>query len=227
MTSGFPLRRVGAICAALALLGATACNDEAPSGETTQGAPQAEVQTSEEPGNPMLEPEFGDDETVALPIGLISPPGYDWEVYDSAEGNNPERPHGQQVARTEAFGCQDYISIMQTVPMVTEDPAESAIEYLLSLDRSQHGSPAFRNPLATSGLRVADIEHEGDTVTVNVTGTVASSSVCQSWQILKQLETTARAATGAQSAELLLDGDPMSGALGLEDPGELTIHRLD
>lgn len=227
MTPGFPLRRLGAICAALTLLGVAACDNETPSDNQTESAPQVEEQASEDPGNPMLEPEFGDDETVALPIGLISPPGYDWEVYDSADDYDPDQPHGQQVARTEAFGCQDYISIVQTVPMVTEEPAESAIEYLLSLDRSQHGSPAYSNPLATSGLNVADIEYDGDTVTVNVTGTVASSSVCQSWQILKQLETTARAATGAQSAEVLLDGNSLAGALGLEDSGQLAIHRLD
>lgn len=227
MTSGISLRRLGAIGAALTLLGVTACDDETPSSNPTEGAPEAEEQASEEPGNPMLEPEFGDDETVALPIGLISPPGYDWEVYDSADDDSPEQPHGRQVARTEAFGCQDYISIMQTVPMVTEEPAEAAIEYLLALDRSQHGSPAFSNPLATSGLSVADIEHDSDTVTVNVTGTVASSSACESWQILKQLETTARAATGAQNAEVLLDGNPLAGALGLEDSGQLRIHRLD
>lgn len=207
------------------LFGVSACDDQ-PS-EQADAAPETTDQTSEDPGNPLLEPEFDDDETVALPIGLISPPGYDWEIYDSEQADGPEQPHGRQVARTEAFGCDDYISIVQTVPMVTEEPGESALEYLISLERTQYGSPAFLNPLASSGLTVTDVDQEGETVTVSLTGTVVSSSVCQSWQILKQVETTARAATGAQQAEVLLDGSPLAAQLGLEDVGQLTIHRLD
>ena len=225
MTSAFRLRTATALCAAVAVMGTSACGDQA--SEQDDELPQAEDQEAEDSTNPILEPDYDDDETVALPIGLVSPAGYDWEIYDPEDESSPEQPHGRQVARTETFGCQDYISVVQTVPIVTEDPGEAALEYLTSLDRTQHGSPEFLNPLASSGLGVTEVDHDGDTVTINLTGTVASNSVCQSWQILKQIETTARAATGAQSAEILLEGSPLAAQLGLEDPGELSIDALD
>lgn len=211
--------------AAVVLVGVSACGTDAP--EQADATDDVEEQAPDAPENPMLEPEYDDDETVALPIGMVSPAGYDWEIYDSEDGISPDQPHGQQVARTEAFGCQDYISLVQTVPLVTDNPGESALEYLISLERTQHGNPAFLNPLASSSLQVTGVDHEGETVTVNLTGAAASTSVCQSWQMLKQIETTARAATGAQTAEILLDGSPLAAQLGLEDSGQLSIHSLD
>ncbi len=174
----------------------------------------------------MPEPQYDSDETVALPVGLISPAGYDWEVYEEDVDYTPDTPHGRQLARTEQFGCQDYISLVETVPVVTDNPAETALEYLLTLDRTTHGNPAFNNPLAASGFEVTDVEQEGSTVTVHLTGFANSSSSCQSWQMLKQIETTARAASGAEQVEILLDGAPLAEQLGLEDPGPLAIHRL-
>lgn len=227
MTSGPSLRVAVSVFAALALFGISACDDGSVDDEpNTEGAEQDSAE-EDVPDNPLPEPAFDDDETIALPLGLVSPPGFDWENYDSDDDFQPERPHSHQIARTDMFGCQDYISVMQSVPMVTENPTESALEYLLSMDTTQHGDPAFLNPLASSDLEVTDVEHGEDTVTVHLTGLAASADVCQSWQILKQIETTARAATGAQEAEVLLDDMPLAGQLGLDDSSPLTIHGLE
>ncbi|NDK32655.1 hypothetical protein FH975_12885 [Nesterenkonia sp. Hz 6-5] len=228
MTSVPTFRGVFSAFAVLTLFGLSACNGDSGGGEGADGQDTDQDAAEEEvPDNPLPEPEFDDDETVALPLGLVSPPGYDWEIYDSSDEFEPDQPHSHQVARTEMFGCQDYISVMQSVPMVTENPTESALEYLLSMDTSQHGSPAFLNPLATSGLEVTDVEHADDTVTVSLTGAPGSTDVCQSWQMLKQIETTARAATGAQEAVILLDDVPLASQLGLDDTAPLAIHSLD
>ncbi|GFZ79437.1 GerMN domain-containing protein [Nesterenkonia alkaliphila] len=228
MTSAFSLRAAAAAFSAAALFGLTACESgpAQPDPDSPEAEGEAPAQSEEIPENPMPEPEYDSDDTVALPVGLISPAGYDWEVYGEDADYAPETPHGRQVARTEQFGCQDYISVLETVPVVTDNPAEAALEYLLSLERTTHGSPAFRNPLAASGFEVTGVENTGSAVTVNLTGFANSSTSCQSWQLLKQIETTVRAASGNQQVEILLDGAPLAGQLGLEDPGPLTIHRL-
>jgi hypothetical protein len=227
MTSGPSLRAAVSAFAVLALFGISACDDDSADNESEPEGGDQEAAEQDLPDNPLPEPAFDDDETVALPIGLISPPGYDWEIYESDEEYRPDQPHSHQVARTDMFGCQDYISVMQTVPIVTEDPTTSALEYLLAMDTSQHGDPAFLNPLASSGLEVTGAEYDGDVVTVSLTGSAESTSICQSWQMLKQIEATARAATGAQEAEVLLDEVPLSAQLGLEETSPLTIHNLD
>ena len=227
MTSGSSLRVALSAFAVLALFGASACDNDSSADDSDSQQDESDASEGDVPDNPLPEPGFDDDETVALPLGLISPPGYDWEIYDADDDGDPEQPHSYQIARTDMFGCENYISVMQTAPMVTEDPTESALEYLLSMDTAEHGNPAFFNPLASSGMEVTGVEHSDDTVTVNLTGAPGSTSICQSWQMLKQIETTARAATGAQQAEVLLDDVPLATQLGLEDTSPLAIHRLD
>ncbi|TLP78968.1 hypothetical protein [Nesterenkonia sphaerica] len=226
MISGPSLRARVSAFAVLALFGVAGCGGDSDDGdpETEDGQEAAEDDFGDDP---LPEPEFDDDETVALPIGLVSPAGYDWEIYDADDPARPDQPHNHQIARTEMFGCENYISVMRTVPMVTDDPTTSALEYLSSMDTSQHGDPAFLNPLASSGLDVAGAEYDGERVTVHMTGTPGSTDVCQSWQLLRQIETTARAATGAREAEVLVDEVPLSAQLGLEDRGPVTIHTLD
>lgn len=225
MTSS--LLRSSSLAAVLIALLGTACSS--PDSGSESGGEQTEAPVADEvPENPMPEPEFGDDDTVALPIGLVSPPGYDWGIYDLDDPDSPEQPHRSQVARTEAFGCENHISIMATVPVVTDNPAETALDYLLTDSAGNHGDPAFFNALATSGLEVESVETDDDGVTVHLSGIPTSSGYCQSWQIVKQIETTARAATGATSAEVLLEGQSLAAQLGLEDgDAPLTIHSLN
>lgn len=231
-----PLRQAGAAAAAALFL--TGC--------TWGGGEQAEDDT---PQNTIPQPEYEGDDTVRLPIAMISPAGHSEgppigedgtlegtdapgapvdqqgnELFDS----DPQQTHQTEIARTDVFGCQDTISVVQTVPMVTDDPAHTALEYLISDPLYYHGEPAFINALSASeDLSVEAVGTEGDTVTVELSGDPASRSECESWQILSQIETTARVATGATYSEVLLDGEPLAQELGLVETSEpLVIHEI-
>lgn len=114
--------------------------------------------------------------------------------------------------------------MIQTVPMVTDDPAQTALEYLINDPLYYHGDPAFSNPLSVSEtLAVESVETDGGTVTVELSGEASSRSECESWQILTQLETTARVATGADDSEVLIDGIPLHEELDLP-PAETPLE---
>lgn len=231
-----PVRRAGAVVALSLLL--TGC--------TWGGEENAE---EEVPENTIPQPEYENDDTVRLPIGMVSPAGHSEGAPLGEDGtlegteapgapvdedgnqlfeSDPQQTHQTEIARTDTFGCGDTISVVQTVPMVTEDPAQTALEYLINDPLFYHGDPAFINPLAVSeDLAVESVEADGDTVTVELTGDPASRSECESWQILTQLETTARIATGATYSEVLLDGAPLAQELGLMEPETpVEIHEI-
>ncbi len=191
---------------------------------------ETEQEQTEDTGSSIPQPEYDADDSVRLPLAMISPAEQSQDAPleedgslegSGAPGSPVEESNGQQaheieIARTEAFGCGDTLSVIQTVPMVTEDPAVAALEYLISDELYSHGSPAFGNPLSASDeLRVDSVELEGDTVTVQLSGETVTRSECESWQILTQIETTARAATGATGSEVLLEGQPLAEVLGL------------
>lgn len=193
-------------------------------------SPETEQEQTEETGSSIPQPEYDADDSVRLPLAMISPAAQSQdaplEEDGSLEGTGaPGSPveesdgheaHETEIARTETFGCGDTLSVIQTVPMVTEDPAVAALEYLISDELYSHGSPAFGNPLSASDdLSVDSVEVDGDTVTVQLSGEPVSRSECESWQILTQIETTARAATGATDSEVLLDDQPLAEVLGL------------
>lgn len=191
------LRRTRAVAACLALTVLLAgC-----------GPADTETEEAETPSNAMPQPEVDGDDTVRLPLAMLSPVVQD-----------PENTQEQEieVARTEPFGCGDTISVIQSVPMLTEEPAVAALEYLTSDELYSHGDPAFSNPLSASDeLSVESVELEDETVTVELSGQPTTTSECESWQILTQIETTARVATGATFSEVNLDGQPLAETLGL------------
>ncbi|MGJ9424488.1 GerMN domain-containing protein [Nesterenkonia halotolerans] len=192
---------------------------------------ETEQEQTEETGSSIPQPEYDADDSVRLPLAMISPAEQNQEAPLDEDGSlesseapgspveeesNGQQAHEIEIARTEAFGCGDTLSVIQTVPMVTEDPAVAALEYLISDELYSHGSPAFGNPLSASeDLSVDSVELEGDTVTVQLSGEAVTSSECESWQILTQIETTARAATGATDSEVRLEGQPLAEVLGL------------
>nr|WP_022872138.1 GerMN domain-containing protein [Nesterenkonia alba] len=236
--------RTAAAGTCLALL-LTACE----LGDTEQTDQQDDDTVTEEDEadtaeNPIPEPEYEDDDTVRLPIGLVSPAGHSEAAPigedGQLEGNQapgaapgtgaPQmRPHQTEIARSATFGCEDTISVVRTVPMVTEEPATSALEFLFADDSYEHGDPAFINALAvSSNLAVDNTELNGDTVTVELTGQPTVRSGCESWQLLKQIETTARLATGASRAEITVDGVSLAELLGLAtEDTPLEIYEIE
>lgn len=209
-------------------------------------------QTEEDgPANTIPQPEFEDDDTVRLPVAMVTPGGQsegaplgeDGTLEGTEapgapvdeEGNelfeaDPDQTHQIEVARTDQFGfdCQDTVSVIRTVPVVTDDPAKAALDYLISDPLFYHGDPAFINALAVSEtLTVESVETDGDTVSVELSGDPAPRSECESWQILAQVETTARVATGAEVSEVLLNGAPLAEELNLPPmEAPLEIHEV-
>ncbi|WP_106122423.1 GerMN domain-containing protein [Nesterenkonia sandarakina] len=195
------------------------------------GPSDPEPTEQEEPSNTMPQPEVEDDDSVRLPLAMVTPDGQSEAAPLDGEGTlegeqapgSPveETGAGQQtqqieIARTAPFGCGDTVSVVRSVPMVTEDPAVAALEFLIDDRLSSHGSPAFYNALAASEeLSVDSVEVEDDTVLVALSGEPVTTGECESWQILAQIETTARVATGAGESEVTVDGQPLAEVLGL------------
>lgn len=208
------------------------------------GPSDPEPTEQEEPSNTMPQPEFEDDDSVRLPLGMISPDGQSEAAPPEGEGTlegeqapgSPVEETGEaqqtqeiEIARTAPFGCGDTVSVVRSVPMVTEDPAVAALEFLVDDRLSSHGSPAFYNALAASeDLSVDSVEVEDDTVLVALSGEPVTTGECESWQILAQIETTARVATGASDSEVTVDGQPLAELLGLPaDREALQISQIE
>lgn len=225
-----------ASCALGAVLMTAACGGDGDSEADEPGSePSAEAPAAE---NPMPEPEYGDDETVQLPIGLVSPAGLSETAPIGADGRittdsataqwyGQSSPHQTEIARTETFGCGDTISVMRTVPMVTDDPAQTALEYLLAMEFVSYGDPELSNPLAIStDLTVDSVEVEDGVAVVSLTGEPLARDACETWRVAKQIETTARVATGAQSAEIRLGESTLNEHWGLDEAGPLEIAEV-
>ncbi|WP_146339887.1 hypothetical protein [Nesterenkonia sp. NBAIMH1] len=219
----------------------SACGGGQDDGSSSQGSGDQGSQ-EQEYDNPVPAPEYEDDDSVRLPLGFISPVGQNEAApledggigeADDAPGDpfqaQPEQsePHLTEIARTDAFGCEDRISVIQTVPMVVDDPAGAALEFLLEDQYGQHGSPEFVNALAVTDLSIESVEHSGGTVTVELSGQPPAAGGCQAWQVLKQIETTARMATGADEAEVLLEGASLAEQLGISEDSPLQINEIE
>lgn len=235
----WPHRRRRLVTAVLGVGLLTAACSPADSGDVESQEEEESAQQEQTQQNPIPEPEYASDDTVQLPIGMVSPAGHnqiapigeDGSIIED-QGNTADQqtgppPHQTEIARTATFGCGDTISVIQTVPVVTDDPAEAALEHLLSVDSVTHGEPAFSNPLAISdGVSVASVELADGQVTVTLEGEPAARDACETWQVAKQIETTARIATGADSAEIRLEDSTLSEHWGLEDDGPLQITEI-
>lgn len=232
-----PLRRHTVAAAALgAALLASACS---PEGSQNDEADSEGSQNEQAEQNPIPQPEYDSDDSVRLPIGLVSPPGHneiaplgeDGRISEvqgqEAFGQSGPSPHQTEIARTDAFGCGDTISVIQTVPMVTDDPGHAALDYLLSLESTTHGDPAFGNPMAVSeDLTVESVELDGDQVTVMLEGEPAARDSCETWRVAKQIETTARMATGADAVEIQLEDTTLAEYWGFGDDSPLQITEI-
>lgn len=220
------------------------------------GPADPEPQQDSAPRNTIPQPQFEADDSVRLPLAMVSPEGQsqaapldgettpeNWQSQEDGQATlqdeqapgippeeTPQVAQAQEIeiARTATFGCEDTVSVVQSVPMVTEDPAAAAIQFLIDDQLYSHGSPAFSNPLAGSEeLSVDSVDVEDDTVLVELSGEPETSGECESWQILTQIETTARVATGATYSEVSVDGQPLAEIFGLPvDQDPLQINEV-
>lgn len=219
-----------------AMLALSACSssDTPTTTEQSQDSEQ-QAESSEELQSVIPEPEYDGDDTVRLPLAMVASPeqlagaplddsGRISEVPEELAQANP--PHDEEIARSETFGCEDTISVIQTVPVVTEDPGYSAVEFLLGDGSRNVAQPVLTSAAAGSGLEVESVETDNGTVTVELSGEPMYGDVCSAAQLIRQVEVTARAATGSSSAEILLDDTPLAELMGVDEDSPLTITEI-
>lgn len=229
MTSRRSARLLGVFACAATLLVAGCGPDSGDADGTQEGAEG----TDETPENALPEPEHEGDDTVRIPLGMVSPEGHDQAAPIDEDGRvTVDEITGDvqqtEIARSAPFGCEDTVSVIRSVPVVTDDPTRTAMEFLVQDQYYYHGEPEFRNPLAVSeGLTVDEVSVDDDLVSVELTGEPTVRSACESWQVHTQLDITARAASGASTSELTLDGVPLAQVLGIEpEPTPVTLREV-
>ena len=126
------------------------------------------------------------------------------------QGDFPPSITGHEVA------CGDLLVRRTSVPVRTEDPATTALNFLLHDEYYSHGDPPMTNSLALSeeDLTLEGIDVQGDTVTVRLTGDLVTRSHCESYRIRAQLHSTAADASDVQNARILLNGQDLDEQLG-------------
>lgn len=126
-------------------------------------------------------------------------------------GDFPPSITGHEVA------CGDLLIRRESVPVRTEDVPRTSLDFLLQDQYFSHGDPALTNSLALSeeGLTLEDIDVDGDTVTVRITGELVTRSQCESYRIRAQLHSTAADAAGVDQARILLNDVDLDEHLGL------------
>ena len=113
------------------------------------------------------------------------------------------------------FGCGD-VAVAVTSPSISfTDPVEGALRVLLENRTREIGQSGLSNALWQSRLEIDSIERMGNTVTVNLTGTLSMGGECDIPRVQLQLLLTAQQAAGGP-VDLMLNGKPLSEALSLK-----------
>ena len=113
------------------------------------------------------------------------------------------------------IGCGDSLVSRTTAPVTTTDIIKSSFEQLLSGKNQYIGQSGLYNALYQSDLTYASSTTAGDTVTVNLTGSLKLGGECDSPRVEAQLENTAKTAAGTTKAVINLNDKPLSESLSL------------
>lgn len=108
------------------------------------------------------------------------------------------------------IGCGDSIVATETPPVIYASQVEAAMSDLLTDQDAQHGQSGLVNTLSGSNLTFVSSFIEKDTVTVELTGELASGGVCEDPRIVAQLTYTAMVAAGTGEAKVLVNGTEVS-----------------
>ncbi|MFC0582856.1 hypothetical protein [Micrococcoides hystricis] len=166
-------------------------NKTAENGEDTGSTPTSSVAVE-------------DDGLTKLPLYLVGSAAYTAEYPDDS--------------RT-TLTCGEAMVLVNTVPVKTEEPVQTALEFLLGNEQYYHGEPQLLDPLKNlNDVTVKNVTTESDAVRVELSGTIVNPGWCQAAQLVAQLEMTAAAAAGGKTPTITLDGANVRQALGVEDP---------
>lgn len=113
----------------------------------------------------------------------------------------------------EEIGCGDSLVATYTEPVTFTDQLGTTMERLLADDDMQHGASGLYNALYQSELVFEAGSVDGDTVSVELSGTITLGGTCDAPRVAAQLEQAAETATGTGSANIFLNDRPLEEAL--------------
>ncbi|HPO58308.1 MAG TPA: hypothetical protein PLV53_05630 [Anaerolineaceae bacterium] len=110
-------------------------------------------------------------------------------------------------------GCGDsLIPVLVSVPE-GERPTPTALAALLDLSDPYYGESGLYNALAQSSLQVDSLDVDGGTVYLRLIGQLVLGGVCDAPRVQGQLESTLLYASGAERAEITVNGVPLADLL--------------
>lgn len=104
----------------------------------------------------------------------------------------------------EEIGCGDSLVSAQTGDKTFQDQVKATFDHLLSEKSKDIGQSGLYNSLYQSDLTFDHSKMDGKTLNVYLLGDVKSSGACDNPRIKAQLETTAKAASGAERAVIFV-----------------------
>lgn len=113
-------------------------------------------------------------------------------------------------------GCGDSMVATTTAPVRFTDQVGPSIGALLANKSRDVGLSGLVNVLYQSNLTYIGGELNGSTITINLAGQFMLGGVCDIPRAKAQLEYTAMAASGATSAQVLVNGRPIDEVLSLK-----------
>lgn len=178
----------------------TTASPTTPAPAPTDTARPTAVPSSSAPGRPTATAE-------PTPPGLpeqVAP----LTVYYVAVGDNGVAGPG--------IGCGDSIVATTTAPVRFTDQVGPSIRTLLANKNRDVGLSGLVNALYQSNLAYVGGELNGSTITIWLTGQFMLGGVCDVPRAKAQLEYTAMAASGATSAQVIVNGRPIDEVLSLK-----------
>jgi LysM repeat protein len=116
-------------------------------------------------------------------------------------------------ASGEMIGCQDSVIPITIQIEPTVAPLTAAFNQLLSLKTEFYGESGYYNALWQSNLILDGITIENGVATVNLSGTIVQSGVCDAPRIEAQLRKTALQYNTVTTANILVNGTPLEQVL--------------
>ena len=178
----------------------TTASPTTPAPTATETARPTSLPSSSAPGRPTATAE-------PTPPGLpeqVAP----LTVYYVAVGDNGVAGPG--------IGCGDSIVATTTAPVRFTDQVGPSIRTLLANKNRDVGLSGLVNALYQSNLAYVGGELNGSTITIWLTGQFMLGGVCDVPRAKAQLEYTAMAASGATSAQVIVNGRPIDEVLSLK-----------
>lgn len=115
------------------------------------------------------------------------------------------------------IGCGDSLVSVTTEPVATVNAVESTMRKLLADHQKDYGQSGLYNALYQSNLQYESSTQEGETLTVNLSGTITVGGVCDAPRVKGQLEKAALGASQAAKVIVRINGKDLDAVLSLKN----------